>query len=294
VVFSKHVGFVGQLQESEDVQIYVQHSGDETKPNIVFVHGYPDTQAVWMPTIARLVDDFHCIAYDLRGFGRSTAPSEREGYRMPHLLADLEVAMGAFTGNDEPIHLVAHDWGSVQAWELVLRATTERRLRTRIASYTTISGPSVAHLGAWAARSRHGSWRQKRTLVRQMGHSWYVAAFQTPVLPELAMAGLLRLRHAPDELRPGARNGLNLYRANRHRPHEERTPLQTDVPVQLIVPTRDRFLIPELYEDLPLWCSDLTRHDIDAGHWVMREQPDQLATWIAEHVRAHDSSATRP
>jgi pimeloyl-ACP methyl ester carboxylesterase len=287
VGFQGSFGYSGRSVESGDVQLFAASAGDQTKPPIVFVHGYPDTREVWMPTIARLADDFHCIAYDVRGSGRSAAPATRDGYRMPYLLADLEAVMDACTRSDQPIHLVGHDWGSVQAWELVLRTTNERRLRSRIASYTSISGPSLAHLSAWAARSRHGSRRQRADLLRQAARSWYVAAFQAPVLPELAMAGLLRFRHAPTSARRDARNGLNIYRANRHRPPGERTPLQTDVPVQLIVPLKDRFLIPPVYDDLPLWCSNLTRHDIDAGHWVMRTHPDSVAEWIAGHVRVN-------
>jgi NAD(P)-dependent dehydrogenase (short-subunit alcohol dehydrogenase family) len=54
--------------------------------------------------------------------------------------------------------------------------------------------------------------------------------------------------------------------------------------VQLVVPTRDPFVSPRLYEDLDRWVPVLRRRQIDAGHWVPRTEPDTLARWIGEFV----------
>jgi pimeloyl-ACP methyl ester carboxylesterase len=283
------------LVESDGVQLNVLHAGNADGPPVVFVHGYPDTLEVWMPTIARLVDDFHCIAYDVRGAGRSTAPDATEGYRMSHLSNDLVSVIGS-TDADR-VHLVGHDWGSAQCWDAVLRAGTDRRLRGRLASYTSISGPSAGHFQAWVRRSRRGDWRQRRDLVRQLSRSWYMAWFQVPRLPELGVRATLAgpawlrnhygLRHTAPTIGKDAVNGLGIYRANLRDRSQERQPLTTDLPIQLVVPLRDPFLLPAVYDDLPLWCSNLVRHDIDAGHWVQRTHPDQLADWIGDFVRTH-------
>jgi pimeloyl-ACP methyl ester carboxylesterase len=296
VAFSKDFSRISTTIPGDGVELVVTRSGDEDKPTIVFVHGYPDTHEVWMPTIARLVDDFHCIAYDVRGAGESAAPESREGYRMRFLVDDLIKVADWFSPN-APIHLVGHDWGSVQGWELVLRASAERALRGRIATYTSISGPSIGHVSAWAHHMRRASWRGYVTLARQAVRSSYIPVFRTPIVGEAVVRATiagpqpvrraLGFRRSDPTIGRTARNGLNIYRANGHRPPGERTPLQTDLPVQLIVPTRDPFLRPALYDDLPLWCSDLTRHDIDAGHWVQLSHPDQVAGWVAEHVQSH-------
>ena len=86
------------------------------------------------------------------------------------------------------------------------------------------------------------------------------------------------------------RNGVNLYRANvlprLAAPRERRT----DVPVQLIVPLRDRFVDPELYRELPRWVPHLWRCDIDAGHWFFLARPQLLADRVRAFVALQEGS----
>ena len=56
------------------------------------------------------------------------------------------------------------------------------------------------------------------------------------------------------------------------------------------MPLRDRFLTPAVYDDLPRLLLDLTRHDLDAGHWVQQSHPDEVAALIAAFVHAHESA----
>ena len=44
---------------------------------------------------------------------------------------------------ERPVHLVGHDWGSIQAWA----AVTDPSLGDRFASFTSMSGPSLDHVG---------------------------------------------------------------------------------------------------------------------------------------------------
>ena len=282
---------------ADRLDLNIVAGGNESGPLIIFVHGFPDTHAVWLPTAARLVDEFRCVMYDVRGAGRSQAPDSLEGYRVSHLVSDL-VAVIDHVSARRPVHLVAHDWGSVQTWEAVLLAGSDPRLTGRIASYTSISGPALSHFGLWIRRARRGSWGQRRAVARQLWHSWYILGFQVPALPELALRRLLRSPesagrilgsgHAAATVAEDAVNGLGLYRANlRHRPPRGQS-LRTDVPVQLIVPLRDPFLTPAVYDDLPRFCSDLTRHDLDAGHWVQHSHPDEVARLVRDFVLAHE------
>lgn len=286
--------------EGDGLDLNVVRAGQEGAPCVVFVHGYPDTHRVWVPTMARLVQALDLVAYDVRGAGESDAPSSVEGYRIPHLVNDL-IAVVDWVSPDAPVHLVGHDWGSAVCWDAVLRAGTDRQLRGRIASYTSISGPSRGHFAAWMNKSRHGDRRQRLDMARQLRRSWYMLWFQVPRLPEVGLRALLAgppwvrghygLRDPAPTLVSDAINGLGIYRANLRDHEAERHPLQTDIPVQLIVPRRDPFLIPELYDDLPLWCSKLTRRDIDAGHWVQRSRADQVASWIEAFVSSAPPSA---
>ena len=127
------------------VELCVAELGDPSRPTVVLVHGYPDTKEVWSEVASRLADRFHVVLYDVRGHGRSTAPEPLRGGFTLEKLTDDFLAVADAVSPDRPVHLVGHDWGSVQSWEFV---TVERTVG-RIASFTSMSGPSLDHFGHW-------------------------------------------------------------------------------------------------------------------------------------------------
>jgi pimeloyl-ACP methyl ester carboxylesterase len=280
----------GHTISSEGLTLAVW-DGPHNGPPVIFVHGYPDSHVVWDPVIDRLADRLHCIAYDVRGAGSSDAPASRADYSTSHLVTDLVAVLDGFAPR-RPVHVVGHDWGSVQAWDAVLSEPTDERLSGRIASFTSISGPCVDFVRVFASTAWHGSWHSRRKALEQAARSWYVYAFQIPVLPELVLRPLSsRLvaetsggrgragRFAPT-LPRDIQNGINLYRANfPRRPRFPGGP-PTALPVQLVVPLRDRYVLPTLAETAALFASDLTRVDLDVGHWPQSERPDDLARCI--------------
>ncbi|WP_066375757.1 MULTISPECIES: alpha/beta fold hydrolase [unclassified Anabaena] len=48
-----------------------QPSSEIVKPVMVFIHGWAGSARYWKSTANALVDEFDCLLYDLRGFGRS-------------------------------------------------------------------------------------------------------------------------------------------------------------------------------------------------------------------------------
>jgi pimeloyl-ACP methyl ester carboxylesterase len=212
---------------------------------------------------------------------------------MRHLVSDLVAVLDA-VAPDRRVHLVGHDWGSIQLWDAVVRSGTDPRLRGRIASYTSISGPCLDHMDIWMRRALRGSSTDRRAALVQGLHSWYACAFQIPRLPELTLrhVGLRRRLARSERIAPhfetslvdDACHGLNLYRANLF--GRDRVPggPTTDVPVLLLVPTRDRYLTPAVYRDLGDFVPRLTRVDIQAGHWVPRTHPEQVAAHIGAFV----------
>ncbi|KUJ70219.1 short-chain dehydrogenase [Streptomyces albus subsp. albus] len=280
-----------------EVELCVAEWGDRTQPTVLLVHGYPDSKEVWTQVAERLADRFHVVAYDVRGCGRSSAPSPlRGGYTLEKLTDDF-LAVADAVSPDRPVHLVGHDWGSVQSWEFVTVSRTEGR----IASFTSMSGPSLDHFGHWIKqRTRRPSPRRVGQLLGQGAKSWYVYALHTPKLPEAAWRGPLgkrwprlleRLEGIPAGDYPTASLGQDgahgawLYRDNvRRRMLRPRTDAFAHAPVQLITPVGDAFLSECLYDDLDQWVPDLTRRTLAAKHWVPRTRPDQLSAWIGEFV----------
>lgn len=286
---------------SGEISLAVREYPNADAPTVILVHGYPDTQLMWEPVAALLAEQhgLRVITYDVRGAGRSTAPADRTGYRTERLVDDLVAVMGYAVGPEGRVHLVGHDWGSVQLWDAVTTEDVDERLHGRLLSFTSISGPSLDHMARALQRARNE--RDLNLLLRQGLHSWYVYAFHVPWLPEQLMRrGTAQLRrriaaaerlgngdHWADTFADDAVNGLNLYRANVQQRARDPRPGKTRVPVQLIVPTRDHYLVPEIYEHLEDFVPSLTRVDLDAGHWVTLQQPDTISALIADYVRAN-------
>jgi pimeloyl-ACP methyl ester carboxylesterase len=283
---------------SLSVREYDGPGGPSGGPHVVLVHGYPDRQDMWAPVARRLADaGMHVITYDVRGAGASDVPEGVEGYRVELLVDDLVAVVQATVPDDEPVHLVGHDWGSVQLWEAVLAEAEDPRLKGRIASFTSVSGPALEHLALLMRNPTGRRWR----LLRQLGHSWYVYLFHVPVLPELVWRtahrplGALAARVDPGAggdhwsagLGDDAANGVNLYRANVLRGVRRADPRRTDVPVLVVAPRRDPFLTQVVTDDLHRLCSDVCVERPDTGHWLPRSDPGRLAGLVREHVQAH-------
>jgi len=286
-------GVVKRRVEGAGVMLSVTERGDPDRPTVVLVHGFPDTQAVWEPVADLLAVDLHVVSYDVRGAGDSGTPVHRSDYALHLLVEDMAAVIDAVSP-DEAVHLVAHDWGSIQGWEAVLSP----RLTGRIASYTSISGPPLDYAALWARQHRGAGPTGLRAALRQALHSWYIAFFHIPVLPRLAArntklwsGALERLEGAePDALWPAPTladdfaHGVELYRANVLPRFRHPAAGHTDTPVQIIVPLRDRYLTPTLLEGLESWSSGAWRRQVDAGHWVIRTDPHNVAAWTRQLI----------
>ncbi|MFD4554769.1 SDR family oxidoreductase [Streptomyces sp. NPDC058469] len=288
------------------VELCVAELGDPSRPTVVLVHGYPDSKEVWSEVASRLADRFHVVLYDVRGHGRSTAPEPLRGGFTLEKLTDDFLAVADAVSPDRPVHLVGHDWGSVQSWEFV---TVERTVG-RIASFTSMSGPSLDHFGHWInKRLTRPTPRRVGQLLGQGAKSWYVYLLHTPVLPELAWRGPLGKRwpkilervekiprgdYPTSSLPTDAAHGAWLYRDNvRARLRRPRPDAYAHAPVQLVTPLGDAFLSERLYDELELWAPGLVRHTLPAKHWIPRTRPDQLASWITEFVTANEGDRPR-
>jgi pimeloyl-ACP methyl ester carboxylesterase len=258
------------------------HAGTE---HAVLVHGYPDSQGMWTPVAHRLAAaGIHVVTYDVRGAGASDVPARTDDYRVELLVDDLVAVVDAAVPAGERVHLVGHDWGSVQLWEAVLAEAADPRLRGRIASFTSVSGPALEHF-SYLLRNPRG---RKLRVLRQLAHSWYVLAFQVPLVPELAWRAVGGTRG-----QNGA-NGVNLYRANLHRGTAQQAPRRTDVPVLVVAPRRDLFLTGLVLEELDRICTRVCVVRPDTGHWLPRTDPDALVALVVDQIRGGHSTRPEP
>lgn len=288
-----HPGARTRIVARGGAELFVSEAGDPANATIVLVHGYPDTHAVWDELVGALSGRFRTVAYDVRGMGRSVAPEGANAFLLEELALDLEAVIEAVSP-DRPVHLVGHDWGAFQCWEVL----TRERSAGGIASYTAIAGPRVDAVTGWVrARLRRSGLKQ---LIGQARRSWYVGFFQLPGLPERAlgigmerawpraMRKLERIEpragHPAATLARDAHVGLELYRRNMRPLARRRSARRAEVPVQLIVPTRDRYISTPVYDDAYEWATRVWRRDVHAGHWVQRSHTAAVATAVTELV----------
>ncbi|WP_241483030.1 SDR family oxidoreductase [Nocardiopsis halophila] len=287
--------------------------GDPAAPTVLCVHGYPDDSSVWDGVVARLAADHHVVVYDVRGAGASPAPRERSGYALDRL-ADDTARVARAAGGGRPVHLLAHDWGSLAAWHTV----TDERHAPLFASYTSVSGPCLDHAAHWMRSRLRPSPRALADLADEALRSSYIGFFHLPWVPELAWlsgvggAALRALeRFGPSDGRPprdrrllrNHLNGLELYRVNMRdrllRPRRR----HTGVPVQVLAPTHELFMAESLVLSAGEWAEDFRFHRVAGGHWIPRTRPGVVAGRVRELVRGveegtvpepGDRSAARP
>ncbi len=88
---------------------------------VVFCHGFPHTGHIWHRQVASVAGaGYRAIAPDLRGYGRTSAPSDLDAYTNRAVIGDL---LGLLDDIDaESAVFVGVDFGAALVWELTLRA----------------------------------------------------------------------------------------------------------------------------------------------------------------------------
>ncbi|MGH3370813.1 MAG: alpha/beta fold hydrolase, partial [Nocardioidaceae bacterium] len=244
---------------SDGVELAVYSTGDDaTRPTVVLVHGFPDDHTAWDGIVERLAEDHHVVTYDTRGTGASAKPRRIADYRLDQLAADLRAVLD-HVDTGAGVHLVGHDWGSVQAWHLITG-----RQRDGILSFTSISGPCIDHIPGWVLRKARA--RRFRDIVAMWKSPLYMGFFSIPLLaPVLARIGLidpvirlsLKAFERPEPLDPrpagpsARRNAasIRIYAANVLPRLLKPVRGGTDVPVQVLTPRRDIFIPPVTQSD---------------------------------------------
>ena len=285
---------------------------DPSRPTILAIHGWPDNHHVWDGVAEQFSErysgKYNFVAYDVRGAGESSCPASRSGYKFPQLVSDICAVIDSLGVGQ--VHLLAHDWGSIQAWP----AVTDDSVMGRIASFTSISGPHLRYARMFLLSARTPG--RVAQVARQLVASSYIAFFLTPVVPELTsrlgllakiVAALERVGRssARSQHRPAQRtiadfvNGLNLYRQNMLESllsGGSQLP-QTTVGVQVLVPRKDIFVTAALQRftgAIPQGPQKGRVIPIEGGHWVVASRPDVIARLTGEWVDQNASGAAQP
>jgi pimeloyl-ACP methyl ester carboxylesterase len=285
---------VGELQlGANGIELHVLDEGEG--PLLILCHGFPELAFSWRHQVPALTEaGFRVLAPDLRGFGRSSAPTAIDSYDVVSLCGDLCGLLDA-VGEDSAI-FVGHDWGASLVWQL---ATLHP---ARVRAVGALSVPFVPR----AAEP------PLSILRRYLGEDFYIVWFQQPGVADAALARDVRhtlttsrqwtAQWAEQEHEPGRRppwlseqelevyveafertgftGGLNWYR-NIDRNWELMAPVaerRVEQPAFFLTGERDpvrRFMPAEAMRG---WVTDLREEIVvpGAGHWVQQERPDAV------------------
>jgi NAD(P)-dependent dehydrogenase (short-subunit alcohol dehydrogenase family)/pimeloyl-ACP methyl ester carboxylesterase len=281
------------VDSADGVRIAVYEEGNPEGPTVVLVHGWPDSHVLWDGVVPLLAERFRIIRYDNRGVGHSSAPKPVSAYTMARFADDFAAVIGELSPG-QPVHVLAHDWGSVGIWEFLKRPGAS----DRVATFTSVSGPSQDQLVEYIFSGLRQPWRPRRFArsISQALRLTYMMFFSIPVLPSLLLRATLRSKtvrrnivdNIPDEqiqhadtLANDAARSVKTYPANYFRSFAKRQqPGIVDVPVQLIVNTHDKYVRPYGYDESARWVPRLWRRDIKAGHFSPMSHPRVMAAAV--------------
>lgn len=283
---------------ADGTRIAVYEEGDPNGPPLVLVHGWPDSHVVWNGVVPLVADRFRVIRYDNRGVGESDVPNHFSAFTMQRFADDFAAVIAAVAPG-QPVHVLAHDWGSAGLWEYLARPEAS----DRVASFTSTSGPSADHVNRFVMTGLAAPYRPVRfgRSVATMARMAYMGVFSLPVLPALLVRATLKstmkrmlqgrdgipasaIHHSPEWI-TDAVNSVKVYRANFARSlRDARADHYVDIPVQLVVNVRDPFVGHHVYDEVRNWVPRLWRRDITAGHWSPFSHPTVLADAVTELV----------
>ncbi|MFM0073582.1 alpha/beta hydrolase [Paraburkholderia sediminicola] len=88
-------------------------------PAVLFCHGFPDTSYTWRGQMKAVASaGYRAIAPDMRGYGRSSAPTDPTLYTPLQTVGDLVGLLDAL--KIQGAVLVGHDWGATHVWQAAL------------------------------------------------------------------------------------------------------------------------------------------------------------------------------
>ena len=237
----------------------------------VFVHGNPETSAIWRPLVAELIDRGinDVVLLSPPGFGTTTPPAwpaTQDSY-VDWLIDEVQRL-------DGPVDIVGHDWGAGHVYGALARRPE------LFASWAADCGGLLHRDYAWhdaaQAWQTSGVGEEAVGLLTKMEKSDLVAVLQSLGMSE-QIAGDVAT-HINDEM---GRCILALYRSAAQ-------PAMRDLGARLatkdlprgavIVPTADTYPgTPAMAADVARSLGATTIELTDRGHWWMIEDPKTAA-----------------
>ncbi len=269
--------------------------GERGRPVLMFLHGFPEAAFIWDELLGHFArpehGGFRCVAPNLRGFERSSAPPEVKDYRPKHLVQDIVALIAQETGGAPLAALVAHDWGGAVAWNLANQHP--QSLHKLVIINSPHPGTFLRELQGNPAQQAASAYMNflirpdAAALLAAQDHARLFGFFgRADWLTETVRAQYRAVwAH-------GLEGGLNYYRASPLRPGTPSDPaahavelppqaVRVEVPTLVLWAQDDVALLPALCDGLQAHVPDLKLVPLSrATHWVVHEQPQRVIAEI--------------
>jgi pimeloyl-ACP methyl ester carboxylesterase len=290
-----------RLIATNGIELSVTEQGEG--PLVVLCHGFPELAYSWrMQVPALAAAGYRVLAPDMRGFGRSSRPTEIEAYDVVTLAADMCGLLDA-VGEEDAV-FVGHDWGANLVWHLAILHPE------RVRAVAGLSVPFVPRAPA----------APLPIMRRDLGEDFYIVWFQEPGAADQALARDVRRTLTTSRVwtsswaeeegsepsrpewwseedlqayvdafeRTGFTGGLNWYR-NIDRNWELTAAVaerRIEAPAMFITGELDtvrRFMPAEVMQG---WVSDMRAEIVvaGAGHWVQQQAPEAVNAALLEFL----------
>lgn len=273
------------------LRYHVRHWGSPAAPQLFMLHGWMDVAATFQFLVDALTGDWHVVAPDWRGYGRSAWRGD--AYWFPDYLADLDALLRHYSPQ-QAVRLVGHSMGgNVACLYAGVRAE-------RVAKLVTIEGFGLAPTDPTEAPGRYRRWldelQQAPSFRSQPDRASLVQRLQRehPRLPAERAAFLaehLGIEDTEGGIAPAGDPWHKLVNPVLYRLDEAKACWRgVSAPVLWIGASESAIMKrfrarPEDYR-ARLQCFAAVREVVleDAGHMVHREQPEIVARLIEEFL----------
>ena len=294
------------LQElPHGITLSCRTAGEKGRPVLIFLHGFPEAAFVWDVLLEHFSQPqnggYRCVAPNLRGYERSSAPLDVAAYRAKFMVQDIAALISLEGGH--LACLIAHDWGGAVAWNL---AASQPQLMDKLA---IINSPHpatfVRELQNSAAQQATSSYMNflcrpdAEKLLAQDDYRRLWAFFINMGATSGSHAWLTESvkQQYRDVWGMGLRGGCNYYRASPLRPATPQDAAASAISIPkdmftVTLPTLvlwgmgDIALPPALVNGLEEFVPQMQLERIEgATHWIVHEQPQLVIDHLEKFLR---------
>jgi epoxide hydrolase 4 len=295
-----------RLQELlHGITLSCRTAGDKGRPVLMFLHGFPEAAFVWDGLLEHFAKPqnggYRCIAPNLRGFERSSAPADVAAYRAKFLVQDIAALIAIEGGHLDC--LVAHDWGGAVAWSL---AASQPQLMDRLAIINS-PHPSTFLRELQDSPAQQAASAYMNFLIRPDAEKLLAEDDYRRLWEFFINMGATSGPHAwltesvkqqyRDVWGMGLRGGCNYYRASPLRPATKQDPAASAIsfpkemftvtlPTLVLWGLGDIALPPGLIDGLEEFVPQMQLERIaGATHWIVHEQPQLVIGQLENFLR---------